>query len=171
MLALEAQRENVGLTFHCTAWTPQLLVGDKNHLEEVLTNLASNAVKFTERGYVNIAVDAVAWGADTVRLRFEVTDTGIGISPYAQSRIFDRFTQADETIIDRFGGTGLGLAIAKQLVELQGGTIRVLKALPKTEARSGSRLILGSKRRTRRRSVWHRHRSCWSAEMKVSAGP
>ena len=128
MLALEAQRKNVGLTFHCTARTPQLLVGDKNHLEEVLTNLASNAVKFTERGYVNIAVDAVAWGADTVRLRFEVTDTGIGISPDAQSRIFDRFTQADETIIDRFGGTGLGLAIAKQLVELQGGTIGVESA-------------------------------------------
>ena len=128
MLTLEAQRKNVGLTFHCTARTPQLLVGDKNHLEEVLTNLASNAVKFTERGYVNIAVDAVAWDADTVRLRFEVTDTGIGISPDAQSRIFDRFTQADETIIDRFGGTGLGLAIAKQLVELQGGTIGVESA-------------------------------------------
>jgi two-component system sensor histidine kinase RpfC len=128
MLALEAQRKNVRLTFHCTARTPQLLVGDKNHLEEVLTNLAGNAVKFTERGYVNIAVDAVAWGADSVRLRFEVTDTGIGISPDAQSRIFDRFTQADETIIDRFGGTGLGLAIAKQLVELQGGNIGVESA-------------------------------------------
>ena len=128
MLALEAQRKNVGLTFHCTARTPQLLVGDKNHLEEVLTNLAGNAVKFTERGYVNIAVDAVARAADSVRLRFEVTDTGIGISPDAQSRIFDRFTQADETIIDRFGGTGLGLAIAKQLVELQGGTIGVESA-------------------------------------------
>jgi two-component system, sensor histidine kinase RpfC len=125
ILALEAQRKNVGLSFHCTARTPQLLVGDKNHLEEVLTNLAGNAVKFTERGYVNIAVDAVTWGADSVRLRFEVTDTGIGISADAQSHIFDRFTQADETIIDRFGGTGLGLAIAKQLVELQGGTIGV----------------------------------------------
>jgi len=125
MLALEAQRKNVRLSFHCTAQTPQLLVGDKNHLEEVLTNLAGNAVKFTEHGYVNIAVDAVAWRSDSVRLRFEVTDTGIGISADAQSRIFDRFTQADETIIDRFGGTGLGLAIAKQLVELQGGTIGV----------------------------------------------
>ncbi|HET7911097.1 MAG TPA: ATP-binding protein [Pseudolabrys sp.] len=128
MLALEAQRKNVGLTFHCTARTPQLLVGDKNHLEEVLTNLAGNAVKFTEHGYVTIAVDAVARDNGRVRLRFEVTDTGIGISPEAQSRIFDRFTQADETIIDRFGGTGLGLAIAKQLVELQGGRIGVESA-------------------------------------------
>jgi two-component system sensor histidine kinase RpfC len=129
MLALEARRKNLGLTFHCTSRTPQLLVGDKSHLEEVLTNLAGNAVKFTERGYVNIAVDAVEREADSVRLRFEVTDTGIGINPDAQSRIFDRFTQADETIIDRFGGTGLGLAIAKQLVELQGGTIG-LESIP-----------------------------------------
>ncbi|MFY9686904.1 MAG: ATP-binding protein, partial [Pseudolabrys sp.] len=131
ILALEAQRKNVGLTFHCTARTPQLLIGDKNHLEEVLTNLAGNAVKFTEQGYVTIAVDAVARATDSVRLRFEVTDTGIGISPDAQSRIFDRFTQADETIIDRFGGTGLGLAIAKQLVELQGGSIGVESILEK----------------------------------------
>jgi two-component system sensor histidine kinase RpfC len=128
ILALEAQRKNVGLSFHCTARTPQLLIGDKNHLEEVLTNLAGNAVKFTDQGYVTIAVDAVARETGNVRLRFEVTDTGIGISPDAQSRIFDRFTQADETIIDRFGGTGLGLAIAKQLVELQGGMIGVESA-------------------------------------------
>src|SRR5581483_10013672 len=128
MLALEAQRKNVALTFYCTARTPQLLVGDKNHLEEILTNLAGNAVKFTERVFVTIAVDAVAHDADRTRLRFEVTDTGIGISPDAQNRIFDRFTQADETIIDRFGGTGLGLEIAKQLVELQGGAIGVESA-------------------------------------------
>lgn len=125
ILALEAQRKGVQLAIHCTARTPQLLVGDKHHLEEVLTNLAGNAVKFTDHGYVAIAVDAVSCDGDNVRLRFEVTDTGIGISPEAQTRIFDRFTQADETIIDRFGGTGLGLAIAKQLVELQGGTIGV----------------------------------------------
>ena len=125
ILALEAQRKGVQLAIHCTARTPQLLVGDKHHLEEVLTNLAGNAVKFTDHGYVAIAVDSVACDGDNVRLRFEITDTGIGISPEAQTRIFDRFTQADETIIDRFGGTGLGLAIAKQLVELQGGTIGV----------------------------------------------
>lgn len=128
MLALEAQRKGVQLAIHCTAHTPQLLVGDKHHLEEVLTNLVGNAVKFTEQGHVVIAVDAVARKADSVRLRFEVTDTGIGISAEAQTRIFERFTQADETIIDRFGGTGLGLAIAKQLVELQGGAIGVESA-------------------------------------------
>ena len=125
MLALEAQRKGVRLAFHCTPRTPQLLVGDKHHLEEVLTNLAGNAVKFTDQGFVVIGVDAISHDGDDVRLRFEVTDTGIGISQDAQKRIFDRFTQADETIIDRFGGTGLGLAIAKQLIELQGGSIGV----------------------------------------------
>jgi two-component system sensor histidine kinase RpfC len=125
MLAFEAQRKGVRLAIHCTARTPRLLVGDKPHLEEVLINLAGNAVKFTESGYVVIAVDAVAHDGDHVQLRFEVTDTGIGISEDAQTRVFERFTQADETIIDRFGGTGLGLAIARQLVELQGGNIGV----------------------------------------------
>lgn len=125
MLAFEAQRKGVALAIHCTARTPRLLVGDKPHLEEVLINLAGNAVKFTESGYVVVAVDAVAHDDDRVRLRFEVTDTGIGISENAQARVFERFTQADETIIDRFGGTGLGLAIARQLVELQGGNIGV----------------------------------------------
>jgi two-component system sensor histidine kinase RpfC len=128
MLAFEAQRKGVRLAIHCTARTPRLLVGDKPHLEEVLINLAGNAVKFTESGFVVIAVDAVACDGDQVRLRFEVTDTGIGISNDAQKRVFERFTQADETIIDRFGGTGLGLAIARQLVELQGGNIGVQSA-------------------------------------------
>jgi two-component system, sensor histidine kinase RpfC len=125
MLAVEAQSKNVRLAIHCTARTPQFLIGARIHLEEALINLVGNAVKFTERGYVVIAADAVARDGDNVRLRFEVTDTGIGIDAKAQARIFERFTQADETIIDRFGGTGLGLAIAKQLIELQGGTIGV----------------------------------------------
>ncbi len=128
MLAFEAQRKGVRLAIHCTARTPRLLLGDKPHLEEVLINLAGNAVKFTEHGFVVIAVDAIAQDGDRVRLRFEVTDTGIGISSDAQTRVFERFTQADETIIDRFGGTGLGLAIARQLVELQGGNIGVQSA-------------------------------------------
>jgi two-component system sensor histidine kinase RpfC len=131
MLAIEAQRKGVRLAIHCTARTPLLLAGDRHHLEEVLVNLAGNAVKFTEHGHVVIAVDTVARDGDKARLRFEVTDTGIGISTDAQLRIFERFTQADETIIDRFGGTGLGLAIVKQLVELQGGTIGVESALGK----------------------------------------
>lgn len=125
MLAVQAQAKGVRFALHISARTPHRLVGDRSHLEEILINLAGNAVKFTDHGHVAIAVDAVARKDDRLRLRVEVSDTGIGIDPSAQSKIFDSFTQANETIIDRFGGTGLGLAIVKQLVELHGGTIGV----------------------------------------------
>jgi two-component system sensor histidine kinase RpfC len=91
-------------------------------------NLAGNAVKFTPSGYVVIAADAVSEADGQIRMRFEVSDTGIGISPAAQQRIFESFVQADDTIMDRFGGTGLGLALCKQLVEAQGGQIGVVSA-------------------------------------------
>jgi two-component system sensor histidine kinase RpfC len=128
MLEVQAHGKGVRLAIHMTDRTPHLVIGDKGHLEEALVNLAGNAVKFTEHGYVVIAVDMVERNASDVRLRFEVTDTGIGIEQHAQERIFERFTQADETIIDRFGGTGLGLATVKQLVELQRGTVGVHSA-------------------------------------------
>ena len=125
LLTVEAQRKSIKLSVYYAARTPDFVVGDKGHLEEILSNLVSNAVKFTQQGYIVIAVDAIAQDGDVTRLRFEVTDTGIGIAPDAQTRIFELFSQADETIIDRFGGTGLGLAIVKKLVELQGGTVGV----------------------------------------------
>lgn len=125
MLAVQAQAKGLRLSFHITPRAPQWVRGDKRHLEEILVNLTANAVKFTETGYVTICVDAVERDGGKSRLRFEVVDTGIGIALEAQARIFESFTQADETIIDRFGGTGLGLAIVKQLVELLGGRIGV----------------------------------------------
>ena len=125
LLKAQAQAKGISLTLHITPRTPHRLRADPHHLREILVNLASNAVKFTERGSVVIAVDAVAAAEDQLGLRFEVTDTGIGIAPEARQRIFESFTQADETIINRYGGTGLGLAIVKQLVELHGGTIAV----------------------------------------------
>jgi two-component system sensor histidine kinase RpfC len=128
MLEVQARTKGVRLAVHVTARTPHLVVGDRGHLEEALVNLAGNAVKFTERGYVVIAVDTVERDGTGVKLRFQVTDSGIGIDKNAQERIFERFTQADETIIDRFGGTGLGLATVKQLVTLQGGSIGVESA-------------------------------------------
>jgi two-component system, sensor histidine kinase RpfC len=128
MVEVQAHAKGIRLAVHMTDRTPHLVVGDKAHLEEVLINLAGNAVKFTEQGYVAIAVDMIERHAGSARLRFEITDTGIGIEQEAQKRIFERFTQADETIIDRFGGTGLGLATVKQLVELQGGAIGVQSA-------------------------------------------
>ena len=100
-------------------------VGDPNKLRQVALNLAANAVKFTESGSVRIEVAARPSADDLPRLRFDVIDTGIGIAEEAQSRLFQRFVQADGSITRKFGGSGLGLVISKQLVELMGGTIGV----------------------------------------------
>ena len=123
------QQKELKISIHITSRTQRFLVGSRQQLEEILLNLAGNAVKFTSRGYVVIAVDTTSQSDDQVQMRFEVSDTGIGISPDAQERIFESFTQADDTIIDRFGGTGLGLALCKQLVESQGGRIGVESSL------------------------------------------
>ncbi|WP_207620567.1 ATP-binding protein, partial [Oharaeibacter diazotrophicus] len=129
MMSMEARRKRLRLAVHVGAGVPARVHGDERHLEEVLVNLVSNAVKFTEAGRVSIDVDRVE-GDDTVlRLRFAVTDTGIGIAPEAQARVFESFTQADETIIDRFGGTGLGLSIVRQLVDLMGGRVTLRSVL------------------------------------------
>lgn len=125
MLQVQAQGKGVRLGIHATPRTPFRLQGNQRHLQEILINLGGNAIKFTERGSVAIGVDAVRTETGRFKLRVEVSDTGIGIAQEARERIFERFTQADDTIIDRFGGTGLGLAIVKQLVELQGGRIGV----------------------------------------------
>ncbi len=103
--------------------------GDAHHLRQVLINLAGNAVKFTEHGSVTVHVSSQGETGTGVRLKFSVRDTGIGIAPEAQSRIFESFTQADQTTTRRFGGTGLGTTIAKQLVELMGGRIGVESAV------------------------------------------
>ena len=103
--------------------------GDPLRLGQVLTNLVGNAVKFTEQGSVVIRVAAVGETAERVSMRFDVTDTGVGIGPDAQSRIFDEFAQGDGSTTRKHGGSGLGLAISKQLVEMMGGTIHVESAL------------------------------------------
>jgi len=97
--------------------------GDPHHLRQILINLAGNAVKFTERGSVTVHVSAQSESESSVRAKFSIRDTGIGIAPEAQSRIFESFTQADQSTTRRFGGTGLGTTIAKQLVDLMGGAI------------------------------------------------
>jgi two-component system, sensor histidine kinase RpfC len=125
MLSVQAQAKSIGLNVHVTPRTPAEVRGDRRQIEEVLINLAGNAVKFTDRGNVVIAVDGKPDGEEGTALRIEVTDTGIGVAPDAQSRIFESFTQADESISNRFGGTGLGLAISRQLVRLLGGEIGV----------------------------------------------
>ena len=103
--------------------------GDPLRLGQVLTNLVGNAIKFTEQGAVVISVASVEETAKHVTMRFEVNDTGLGISQEAQTRIFDEFSQADGSTTRKHGGSGLGLAISKQLVEMMGGTIQVQSTL------------------------------------------
>ena len=102
---------------------PDALVGDARLLRQVLANLLSNAIKFTERGAVELRVSPQELTADTVTLRFEVADTGIGIPPDKQRVIFEEFVQADASTTRRYGGTGLGLAIASRLAGALGGRI------------------------------------------------
>lgn len=99
------------------------MMGDDSRLRQILINLVSNAVKFTEQGSVRIVVNCAGRDGHLCAVRFAVTDTGIGIAPESQHRIFERFTQADSSTARKYGGTGLGLAICKQLVELMDGRI------------------------------------------------
>ena len=108
---------------------PPAVRGDPHHLRQVLINLAGNAVKFTERGSVTVHVSVQAENEAAVRLKFSIRDTGIGIAPEAQSKIFESFTQADQSTTRKFGGSGLGTTIAKQLVQLMGGRIGVESAI------------------------------------------
>lgn len=100
-----------------------VLRGDAARVRQILANLIDNAVKFTARGGVSVSVEAEPADDGRVALRFRVADTGIGIAPDLQPRLFDRFTQADSSMTRRFGGAGLGLAIVRQLVRLMDGTV------------------------------------------------
>ncbi|GAB4072706.1 hypothetical protein GCM10028812_51460 [Ancylobacter sonchi] len=124
---VESQARERGLSFdiHVTPRTPLYLSGSRQHLHEVLINLVGNAVKFTHQGGVTLAVDAEPEESGSLRLTVEVSDTGIGIALADQARIFEDFTQADPSILNRFGGSGLGLSIVRRLIHLMGGTVAV----------------------------------------------
>lgn len=122
----QAQGKEIQVDYRIAPGTPDALRGAAGCLRQVLSNLLNNAVKFTAHGHVEVCVTpAEAVGS---QLRFEVTDSGIGIPAEEQQRIFERFTQADESITRRFGGTGLGLAICQKLVEVMGGQIGLRSA-------------------------------------------
>ncbi|MCX8085783.1 MAG: PAS domain S-box protein [Rhodocyclaceae bacterium] len=130
LLAQKAREQGTQLAYHIEAGLPARIVGDPARFRQVLTNLVGNAVKFTQNGEVEISLTQHV-GAQGPRLRCEVRDTGIGIAPEVQARLFQPFSQADSSTTRKYGGTGLGLAISKQLVELMGGTIGVQSALGK----------------------------------------
>jgi signal transduction histidine kinase/DNA-binding response OmpR family regulator len=129
LLAERAHRKGLELVCQIADDVPQVVRGDPMRLRQVLTNLLSNAIKFTEHGEVVTRVVLEAETLDTAILRFEVCDTGIGVAPELQGRIFDVFSQADDSTTRTYGGTGLGLTIAKQLTVMMGGTIGVESVL------------------------------------------
>ena len=123
MLTPRAREKGITLQATMPSAAQRWFRGDPTRLRQVLINLVSNALKFTDEGNVTIEASVPKETAGIARLRFEIVDTGIGISEEAQASLFQAFTQADGSITRRFGGSGLGLSISKQLVELWGGTI------------------------------------------------
>ena len=125
----QAEAKGIGLEFALAHRIPIAIYGDPNRLRQVIVNLLGNAIKFTDSGQITVKVAVTGEDGQSVGLRFEVHDTGIGVSPEARARIFDSFSQADGSTTRKHGGTGLGLAISKQLVELMGGQIGIDNAL------------------------------------------
>jgi len=124
-VGLRAQEKGLELLFVEPPDLPAALMGDPSRLGQVLLNLGNNAVKFTEHGEVLVSIEVIDRDSSSVQLRFEVRDTGIGMTAEQQHRLFEPFSQADAATTRRYGGTGLGLAISLHLVRLMGGEIAV----------------------------------------------
>ena len=127
----QAEKKGIKLHVYFSAETCFLLRGDSLHFRQIIINLVGNAIKFTNGGMVKLRVTTLSQDGTTTHLRFEVIDTGIGIAQEAQQAIFESFTQADKTILSKYGGTGLGTTIAKQLVQFMGGQIGLNSELGK----------------------------------------
>jgi two-component system, sensor histidine kinase len=125
LLQLRAREKGLALLLHIGEGVTTHYVGDPGRLRQVLLNLLSNGLKFTENGSVELRIDVTEDGARVPRLDFAIVDTGIGIAPEKMASVFESFTQADASTTRRFGGTGLGLAISSRLVELMGGRLHL----------------------------------------------
>jgi CheY-like chemotaxis protein len=126
MVRQEALRKNLNITLTNEAGMPQVVLGDRIRLQQVLVNLIANAVKFTETGgLVSITTLFIPTESEQIPITFVIRDSGIGIDPDKLDMIFDSFSQADTSITRRFGGSGLGLAISRKLVEAMGGSMQV----------------------------------------------
>ena len=123
-----ARDKGLEIAAHIGRDVPATIQGDPTRLRQVLGNLVNNAVKFTEKGAVLLSVTVAGERAHELSLEFSVTDTGVGVAPEEQKRIFDAFEQADGSVTRKFGGTGLGLAISRQIVELMQGAMAVSSA-------------------------------------------
>jgi CheY-like chemotaxis protein/HPt (histidine-containing phosphotransfer) domain-containing protein len=130
-MAIRAHSKDLELTYFIRPQVPNILEGDGDRLRQVVVNLISNAIKFTDSGEVSLDIHRDSVVDDKVFLHFTVSDTGIGIAPNKQTLIFEMFEQADSTITRRYGGTGLGLTISSHLVKLMGGKIWVQSELDK----------------------------------------
>ena len=128
-LLFKAEEKNLEFNIIIEEGTPKALVGDPTRLNQILINIAGNAIKFTETGSVKIEIKELEKQDNLSTIRFSIIDTGIGIAEDNISKIFESFSQASSDITRRFGGTGLGLTISRQLIELQGGIINVTSKL------------------------------------------
>jgi len=126
----QAEQKHLEFLVRYDAALPRTLLGDPLRLGQILLNLCGNAVKFTERGEIELAFHGLEIGESHLLLQICVRDTGIGMTPETQERLFEKFSQADQSTTRRFGGTGLGLAITRSLVELMGGRIWVEDSRP-----------------------------------------
>ena len=132
-----AKQKGLDLRSSVDSGVPRAASGDVVRIKQVLINLVGNAIKFTEKGGIRMAASASAAGDQRVIFRVEVADTGLGMPPEQQARIFEAFEQADRSTTRRFGGSGLGLSIAKQLIEAMGGTLTL-----ESEIGKGSRFVM-----------------------------
>ena len=124
-LSFRAHKKGLELVYDVHPEAPEAVKGDPGRIRQILTNLVGNAIKFTERGEIFVSVEELSRVPETSTLRVAVRDTGIGISPDAQHKIFESFSQADGSMTRKYGGTGLGLAICSRLLEMMGGRIWV----------------------------------------------